>query len=149
MTNLDLQHLVEQLSVTEFHRPFLHHAFFNRRLRTTGGRYQLQSHNIDINPKMLTDFDEATLIGVIKHELCHYHLHILGQGYQHRDAAFKQLLARVGGSRYAPQPKSGVAVQAYRYTYQCQNCGQVYHRKRRMDTRRYTCGRCRGRIKLV
>jgi len=149
MTDLDLQHLVEQLSLTDFQRPFKHRAFFNRRLRTTGGRYQLQSHNIDINPKMLTDFGEETLIGVIKHELCHYHLHLLGRGYQHRDAAFKQLLAQVGGSRYAPKPVSGVKGQPYRYTYQCQRCGQVYHRKRRMDPRRYTCGRCRGPIKLV
>ena len=25
------------------------------------------------------------LIGIIKHELCHYHLHLEGKGYQHRD----------------------------------------------------------------
>ncbi|MFC6180266.1 SprT family protein [Lactiplantibacillus daowaiensis] len=149
MTNDDLQQLVMQISLTAFKRPFKHQATFNARLRTTGGRYQLESHNIDINPKMLTDFDESVLVGVIKHELCHYHLHLAGRGYQHRDAAFKNLLAHVGGSRYAPTPKASSKGQPYRYLYQCQRCGQQYPRKRRMDTSRYTCGRCRGPIKLV
>ncbi|VDG31360.1 hypothetical protein MUDAN_DOGOELCO_03208 [Lactiplantibacillus mudanjiangensis] len=149
MTNTELQHLVEQLSLTVFKRPFKHQATFNARLRTTGGRYQLESHNIDINPKMLTDFDEAILIGVIKHELCHYHLHLAGRGYRHRDRAFKQLLAHVGGSRYAPTPKTGAAARPAKYVYQCQDCGQTYPRKRRLDTKRYTCGRCHGPIKLM
>lgn len=148
MTDTELQALVQQISQHDFHQPFLHRAYFNARLRSTGGRYQLQNHNIDINPKMLTDFDEATLIGVIKHELCHYHLHLAGRGYQHRDAEFKQLLAAVGGSRYAPAPKKRT-VQAVRYHYVCTNCGQAYPRKRRMDTRRYRCSRCGGPIKLA
>ncbi|MDQ7936465.1 SprT family protein [Lactiplantibacillus sp. WILCCON 0030] len=148
MTDGQLQQLVSQISLHDFKRPFRHRAYFNARLRTTGGRYQLESHNIDINPKMLTDFDEKTLVGVIKHELCHYHLHLTQRGYQHRDADFKRLLAQVGGSRYAPTPKKQTRL-AYRYTYQCQRCGLVYHRKRRLDTQRYTCGRCRGPIKPV
>ncbi len=42
------------------------------------------------------------LVGIIKHELTHYHLHLLGLGYRHRDRNFKILLKKVGGSRYAP-----------------------------------------------
>ena len=148
MTDGQLQQLVVQISTRDFHQPFRHRAYFNARLRTTGGRYQLESHNIDINPKMLTDFDEATLVGVIKHELCHYHLHLAGGGYRHRDADFKRLLAQVGGSRYAPAPKKRPQ-RVVRYAYQCQRCGLVYYRQRRMNTQRYTCGRCRGPIKLV
>lgn len=148
MTDAQLQQLVVQISTRDFHQPFRHRAYFNARLRTTGGRYQLASHNIDINPKMLTDFDEATLVGVIKHELCHYHLHLAGGGYRHRDADFKRLLAQVGGSRYAPTPKKRPQ-RVIRYAYQCQRCGLVYYRQRRMNTQRYTCGRCRGPIKLV
>lgn len=148
MTDSELQQLVMTISQQDFHRPFRHRAYFNARLRTTGGRYQLASHDIDINPKMLTDFGEATLIGVIKHELCHYHLHLSHRGYQHRDLAFKQLLAQVGGSRYAPAPKHP-KVQPYRYLYKCQDCGQTYPRKRRMNTDRYRCGRCRGPLEFV
>ena len=40
------------------------------------------------------------LIGVIKHELCHYHLHIEGKGYQHRDADFRELLKRTNSPRF-------------------------------------------------
>ena len=33
-----------------FQKPFLHQATFNRRLKTTGGRYHLASHHLDFNP---------------------------------------------------------------------------------------------------
>lgn len=102
MTNEQLQKLTEQLSQQCFHQPFRHRAVFNRRLRTTGGRYHLGDHHIDINPLMLEEFDEENLKRVILHELCHYHLHLAGRGYRHRDRDFKQLLQAVGGSRYAP-----------------------------------------------
>lgn len=148
MTDAELQQLVEQISLTAFQRPFKHRATFNHRLRSSGGRYLLASHDIQLNPKMLTDFDQATLVGVIKHELCHYHLHLTGRGYQHRNPDFKCLLAAVGGSRYAPAPKQP-RVTTQRYVYQCQRCGQLYRRKRRMNPARYRCGRCRGPIKLV
>lgn len=59
---------------------------FNRRLRTTGGRYVLLTHNLEINPLMIEEFDEQNLIGVIKHELVHYHNHIQGQGAQTTEA---------------------------------------------------------------
>lgn len=84
MTDHDLQVLVEQLSQRYFLKPFNHQAVFNKRLRTTGGRYILQNHDIEINPKMMTEHDQETLEGVIKHELCHYHLHLAGAGYRHR-----------------------------------------------------------------
>ena len=85
MTDSELQALVEQVSLADFGRPFVHKATFNRRLRTTGGRYVLQTHNLEINPLMIEEFDEQNLIGVIKHELVHYHNHIQGLPYQHKD----------------------------------------------------------------
>lgn len=148
MTDNDLQTLVEQISRNDFHREFKHHAFFNSRLRTTGGRYQLQTHNIDINPRMLSEHDLPTLIGIIKHELCHYHLHLLHQGYQHRDSDFKILLARVHGSRFAPA--GPVRQQTKRHLmYTCQKCGFKYLRQRHIDLKKYRCGKCGGRLQLV
>lgn len=102
MTNQELQNLVERWSQESFGRPFLHQAVFNRRLKTTGGRYHLGDHHIDINPLMLEEYDLATLKQVVLHELCHYHLHLTGRGFGHRDRDFKALLMQVGGSRYAP-----------------------------------------------
>lgn len=107
MTNQELQNLVERWSQESFGRPFLHQAVFNRRLKTTGGRYHLGDHHIDINPLMLEEYDLATLKQVVLHELCHYHLHLTGQGFGHRDRDFKALLMQVGGAgtpRRLPRP---------------------------------------------
>lgn len=148
MTDEQLQVLVEQTSLQYFNQPFQHKAWFNARLKTTGGRYQLQSHNIDINPKMYTAFDEANLLGVIKHELVHYHLHLRGLPYQHKDQHFKALLNQVGGSRFAPRvPGDGVTKKTQLVVeYQCEKCGQTYTRKRHIDTKKYVCGKCKGRL---
>ncbi len=94
---------------------------------------------------MLTEHDTQTLEGVIKHELCHYHLHLLHRGYRHRDAEFKQLLAQVGGARYAPAAQK-TAKSSKIVIYKCSDCGQVYPRRRRMNTARYVCRRCHGRL---
>ena len=51
MNDQALQGLVEKISSEDFGRKFKHRAFFNGRLRTTGGRYRLQDHDIEINPK--------------------------------------------------------------------------------------------------
>ena len=119
MTDAELQSLTEQLSLKYFHLLFRHRAVFNKRLRTTGGRYHLNDHHIDINPLMLTEFDEDNLKRVILHELCHYHLHLAGKGYQHRDHDFKRLLKMVGGSRYAPATSKAHLKRQYRYLYRC------------------------------
>ena len=143
MTNQQLQRLVETVSLASFSKPFRHRARFNSRLRSTGGRYYLKSHNIEINPKMLTDFSLANLIRVVKHELCHYHLTLVGESGRHDTRAFQRLLRAVGGSRYAPVPKRTRIL-----VYQCQCCGRVYRRRRRLDVHRYVCSYCHGRLRL-
>ncbi|GAP02424.1 protein SprT-like [Fructobacillus pseudoficulneus] len=140
----DLQAFVERVSLEFFGQPFRHRAVYNSRLQTTGGRYHLKDHHIDFNPKMAHRSD---FIGIVKHELTHYHLHLAQRGYQHRDADFKRLLAQVGGSRYAPAIRPAKQ-QPFRWHYQCTN-GHDFYRKRRVDTDRYRCGQCRSRLRLV
>jgi len=147
MTNEDLQRLVEQISLASFGKPFRHHARFNARLRTTGGRYRLTDHDIEINPKMLTEHGEAVLIGVIKHELCHYHLHLAGQSGQHRTVAFKKLLQQVGGLRFAPAPPHRQPRMRRWMLYECVQCHQQYYRARRIDVSKMVCGRCHGHLR--
>ena len=55
MTDRELQKLVEKISIEDFGIPFTHKAIFNNRLRTTGGRYLLVSHNIEINRRYLDE----------------------------------------------------------------------------------------------
>ncbi|MGM9892597.1 SprT family protein [Limosilactobacillus sp.] len=149
MNNQELQKLTEQWSVEYFHRPFVHQIFFNRRLRTTGGRYHLADGHIDINPLMYTEFDLENLKRVVLHELCHYHLHQTGQDYRHRSVAFRTLLAQVGGSRYAPPTSRARRNNKRRWRYQCTGCGVVIARQRRFNTQRYVCRRCGHHFKLL
>jgi SprT-like protein len=145
-----LQRLVEKISLQTFGKPFKHKALFNHRLRTTGGRYLLRSHNIELNPKYYEAFGEEELIAIIKHELCHYHLHLEGRGYRHRDQDFRTLLKQVGAPRFCkPLPNKARSRFTSIHVYICVDCGHEYRRRRRVDTERYVCGKCRGRLKKL
>lgn len=150
MNDQELQSIVEEISKGLFNKDFIHQALFNSRLITTGGRYLLYSHNIEINKKYLDQLGMDELISIIKHELCHYHLHQEGKGYKHRDKDFKELLQKVGGSRYcSPLPESSGKRRENRIlTYICIECSDVYIRKKKLDTKRYVCGSCRGKLIL-
>lgn len=143
MTNQALQQLVEQVSLRDFHLPFVHQATFNARLKSTGGRFHLKDSHLDFNPSLFETSTRAVQEGIIKHELCHYHLYRAHRGYKHGDADFRHLLQQVGGLRYAP-----TSTKKARYCYQCTQCGQRYFRQRRIDLNRFACGRCRGRLAL-
>ena len=149
MTDNELQHWVEAISLKWFSLPFRHRAMFNSRLKATGGRYMLKSHNIEISRLQLETYGPEEVEKIIKHELCHYHLHLLRKGYRHRDADFKQLLNQVGGTRYCRSIDGVRRVVPYRYKLQCVSCRTEYLRKRKVDPRRYACGKCRGNLKLV
>lgn len=143
MSEFELQQLCQRISCEFFKRNFRHQISYNSRLRSTGGRYLLQSGNIEINPKVESKLGIDALIGVIKHELCHYHLHQQGLGYRHQDAAFKQLLKQVGGSRYVER------MEEPKYLYQCTHCGMFVHRMRSLNLKKYRCGRCRGPLTQI
>ena len=143
MNEHELQQLTEEISRTSFHREFTHKITYNRRLRSSGGRYLLKTGNIEINPLVEQELGLEALIGVIKHELCHYHLHQTGGGYRHRDADFKRLLHQVGGSRFVERMKEP------NFIYECTACHHRYPRMRKMNTNRYVCGKCRGKLILL
>ncbi|QTH43655.1 SprT family protein [Cohnella sp. LGH] len=148
MEDQELQRWVERVSLAYFDRPFLHKATYNSRLRSTGGRYFTQSHNIEISPHQLEAYGIEETEAIIKHELCHYHLHLQRKGYQHRDADFKQLLAKVGATRHCRALPGATRRLPVKYLLVCQACGMQYPRKRRTDPRKYACGKCRGKLKL-
>lgn len=147
MDQEQLQELVKKISKKFFGKPFIHQVKINRRMRTTGGRYHLDDHHLEINVHFLEPKYAKYLEGIIKHELCHYHLHLAGKGYRHRDRDFKNLLKKVNGSRYAPDIGLRKTKKA-NYLYICQNCQQRYFRMRKIDTRKFCCGRCRGKLIL-
>lgn len=148
LTEEELQKLVEEVSLKYFGKQFKHQVKINRRMTTTGGRYHLDDHHIEINAHFLVPQYYQELVDIIKHELTHYHLHLSHRGYRHRDLDFKVLLNKVGGSRYAPD----IGLRRKRranYLYVCTVCGQKYWRVRRLNIRRYVCGHCKGKLKMV
>ncbi|SER38415.1 SprT-like protein [Gracilibacillus ureilyticus] len=140
----ELTLLVDSISKEFFYKPFKDQVVFNNRLRTTGGRYLPSKRKIELNPKYVTELGDEEFIGIIKHELCHYHLHIEGKGFRHRDKEFRELLKKTGSPRFCnplPSMKS-----EYKYLYKCVECSHIYHRKRRINLNKYRCGRCRGKL---
>ncbi|WP_102349578.1 SprT family protein [Bacillus sp. Marseille-P3661] len=150
MDEIHLQSLCEELSLSFFGKPFKHSARFNKRLRTTGGRYLLKTHDIEINPKYFEEQGLEAIKGIIKHELCHYHLHLEGKGYQHRDSDFRLLLKQVDAPRFC-KPLTMVKKRRLelKHSYQCITCHHIFERKKRVDVSRYVCGRCKGKLKKI
>lgn len=147
MTDQELVKLIKKVSQDYFGKPFVHQAFFNPRLKTTGGRFHLNDRHIDINPKIYQQFGYDELVGVIKHELCHYHLYNDGLPAQHKDHEFKTLLQQVGGLRFSPI-QSNVKRKTF-HVYKCDRCGTIYHRVRKINLRKYVCGKCHGKLKYL
>ena len=108
----------------------------------------LKTHNLEFNPKQYEAFGMEELTGIIKHELCHYHLHLAGKGYKHKDTDFKQLLRHVGGSRYCRSLEPEKKRRQPRYVLICKSCGMKYLRQRKIDVRKYVCGKCKGKLIL-
>lgn len=146
LTDNELHVLVHDISLNYFKREFTDKVQFNSRLRTTGGRYIPAKKVIELNPKYVLEADEDEFIGIIKHELCHYHLHIEGKGYKHGDPEFKALLKETGSPRHCnPLPSSN---RERNHLYKCMSCGHVYKRKRRINVNKYRCGKCGGKLKV-
>ena len=140
---MNLTDYVKEVSRQDFGIEFQHTASWNSRLQTTGGRFFPEDGHLDFNPKFCKKGDAGTFRKIVRHELCHYHLYYAGKGYRHGDKDFKDLLLQVNGVRYAPSIQSNTS---YHY-YQCESCGQVYQRKRRMNTKKYACGNCHGKLR--
>jgi SprT-like protein len=148
ITDEQLTEWIRRISTQSFGKPFRHEARFNPRLRTTGGRYFTKSHDIEINPRQLEQYGIEEVEKIIKHELCHYHLHLEKKGYRHQDEDFKVLLQQVGGSRYCQTLPGAHRTEPYRYLIECQGCGVSFPRKRKFEARKYVCSRCGGRFKV-
>ncbi|WP_047981057.1 SprT family protein [Ornithinibacillus contaminans] len=147
LSEKELHELVNHISIEFFKKPFVDDVTFNNRLRTTGGRYLPSKRLIELNPKYFYEMDENEFNGIIKHELCHYHLHIEGKGYKHSDPDFKRLLAITGSPRHCkPLPST---INRKKHQYRCETCHHIYNRVRSVDVKRYRCGICGGSLKQV
>ncbi|HHJ8033546.1 SprT family protein [Streptococcus pyogenes] len=139
---MTLTNYVQEVSLADFGKPFHHKAYWNKHLKTTGGRFFPKDGHLDFNPRMLEEHGELIFRKIVRHELCHYHLYFEGREYHHKDRDFKDLLAQVNGLRYVPTSSKSKT----NHHYSCQTCGQVYQRKRRINLAKYVCGNCHGKL---
>ena len=144
---MKLTEYVQSVSLEDFGRPFTHQAQWNSRLRTTGGRFFPKDGHLDFNPKVYNELGLEVFRKIVRHELCHYHLYFQKKGYRHKDREFKELLKEVDGLRFVPPLKSQEE-RSY-LIYQCRFCKQRYRRRRSMDTNRYRCRLCLGKLVFV
>lgn len=142
---MNLTDYVQQVSLEDFNQAFHHQAFWNPRLRTTGGRFFPNDGHLDFNPKIYEQFGLEIFRKIVRHELCHYHLYYQKKGFRHQDKDFKELLKQVDGIRYAPS----LCSPKVRFVYQCEKCKVKIQRQRRVDTQKYCCGKCKGRLILL
>lgn len=140
----ELHQVVHDISMAFFKKPYNDKVKYNYRLRSTGGRYIPSKRLIEINPKYAAEMGEEEVKGIIKHELCHYHLHVEGKGFKHGDQDFKSLLNKTSSPRHCkPLPST---IMREKHIYTCKNCSHVYKRKRRVDVKKYRCGKCNGKL---
>lgn len=64
---MNLTDYVRQVSLEDFGLVFKHEAFWNQRLRTTGGRFFPKDGHLDFNPKMYEAVDELTFRKIVRH----------------------------------------------------------------------------------
>ena len=75
-------------------------------------------------------------------------MHITGRGYKHRDRDFRELLKKVGAPRFCKRIINEEKEKKV-YMYECMECSLQYVRRRQINTKRYVCGNCKGKLKPV
>ena len=85
---MNLTNYVRQVSLEDFGKEFRHTASWNKRLRSTGGRFFPKDGHLDFNPKIYEQFGLETFRKIVRHELCHYHLYFEKKGYRLQKCLF-------------------------------------------------------------
>ncbi len=117
-------------------------VLWNRRLRTALGRAHFAVRTIELNPTLLDRHPEE-LLPTLVHELCHL---IAGARAAH-GPRWREAMTSLGVRPEACHrlDVSDLKVRRRVWIWRCSGCGESYRRRSRL-TRRYRCGRCRGRL---
>lgn len=132
---------------------------WNSRLRSAAGRFAPGSKFPPIRParielaEYLLKIENSShhIRDTLLHEMVHYYLWNRRQPWGHT-AEFKEILKRVGASRYNTVPQKGPP----RFRYQCPQCREIYGTKRKIRPsaclpccRKFSRGRFDRRFSLV
>ena len=119
LTNEGLLELTKKIADGSFHRKFKGTIKYNNRLTRTGGyttccKLKEGETNIDISFQHAKYLGKRELVGIIKHELCHYFLYIDKLPCDHKDATFISLAKQAGAPLHCGRLN--------KYLYYCPHC---------------------------
>lgn len=111
------------------------HLFWNRRMRTTAGRFQPGNRKqvrsiIDVASYLLEEPNGLDLVrDTVGHEMIHYWLWSRRKKYGHTEE-FYQKMNEMGVSRYNPVPRR----RPHKYLYRCPQCQESFPARRRLKS---------------
>ena len=122
----------------------------NNRLRSTLGRYVIDSNDIpiriELSGNVLTYGNKETIIGVLKHECIHYAYHVQGKNMHDGDPEFELALKRFN----APSTET-LKVGKY-YVFECEQCkkvGESRLKRLAVHPSNYRTSCCKAKLRLT
>lgn len=117
-------------------------------VRYTDGRKKAVS--IELNRFFVENNDPVTVVDVLRHELVHYALFMLGKPNSDGHPTFENELKRLGIVSQSTIDKYKIKSKPKNIViYECESCGHQYKRQRRLahDGKYHRCGgSCGGRL---
>lgn len=96
--------------------------FYSKTIYIKGKKVR-QPLKISISKNLLEYYSLENIEGVIKHELCHYHLYKMGGKFSDGDKEFEDELKRIGSHSSRTLTRAGIV-----YTVRCSCCGKITRR---------------------
>lgn len=146
--NEALTALANELSQTYWQIGCTVPVVWNGRLSSTMGRFcyterkkKRQPLRIELSKKAARQLDKETLIAVLLHELCHYHLFKQGKPFSDHHPVFEAEIKRVGAisTNTIRLPQKG-------YELYCSQCQALLGKRKRFNSKHYLSACCQTTI---
>lgn len=123
----------------------------NGRLIKTMGRFVYFVHSkkpsvIELSKILIENNEMDVILNILKHELVHYALFVLGKPSDDGEEYFENELKRLG--IVSQSTIKDITINVPRHVYVCNNCNHHYKVKRRLkyDGYFHRCNHCKGRL---
>ena len=125
----------------------------SNRMTSTFGKFVLirdrltgetKSKEIVISSNLYNYHGYHKMIDTLKHECIHYALYTLDKPFRDGETYFENTLKEHGVSSTRTTAYKGKA-----HLYTCKSCDNSFKQKRRFNTDKYVCSKCKGQLKYV
>ena len=105
-----------------------------------------QGRNIGTAKINISTFYHSKYPEDLKNTLVHEMIHVLYPRAKHNQAFVNAMMQINNLDKDLNVTVNSKEAALIRYVYKCTNCGTLYTRANRIDTRTHTCGKCQGQI---